>query len=266
MISPNAGSNLGTQFPNDGSGFFGAGSNVGGGFNFDPRLQIGGSSLGFTPGVTPGNQFFPGSGSGFFFTPYGFGNSGPMFNSVGPWAAQNNSGVGIMRGGIPIAGLNSPPLRPGPYRWVNVRDGGSGSGYEYQSRARADELAQQGESATISVRVADPEQARVAVRMENLMENRPLTQGTIVGPKEGALVVRYEKDGQSRINRFDRSTVFFFGSGGRLAAANAASLPSGTEVLVPLPTTQEYQQAVAGSRQEMRAKATIKAKAKNNTR
>src|SRR4051794_28418891 len=46
--------------------------------NFDPRLMVNGSSLGFTPGVTPGNFFVPNGGNGFvplFYGPGGY--SGP---------------------------------------------------------------------------------------------------------------------------------------------------------------------------------------------
>jgi len=279
VVSPNGGSNLGTQFPSNQSGQFGNSNQFGqfgnsgqfGNFNqfgnFDPRLNFDGSSLGFTPGVTPGNQFLPGFGNGgYYYNNYnnGSGYSGPMFNSMGPWANQNNFGLGIQSGGrVPIAGLNSPPIGRGP-RYANIRNDGSGSGYDYQSQARADAMAQQRAQGTAAVTGPDTQQARISNQMENLMENRPLTQGTVVGPKQGTLVVRYQNNGESRINRFSPSSVYYFGSSGRMATANSASLPPGTSVLIPMPTAAEYRQAVAGSRQVYKSSKT-KAKKSHKT-
>lgn len=234
------------------------------GFNsIDPRLQFNGGSLGFTPGVTPGNSFTPATGFGFS-SPFGFGYT-PWYNNpandgylamLNQQAMLNN--MRRSRGGLAIAGLNSPPLQPGPYRRVAIRNGGSGSGYDQQSQQRADELAQ--DNAAIQIGSTDPQQIRLANRMESVMLNQPLTEGTVVGKQDGGVLVRFDQDGERKTRRFEPAQVFHFSASGRLATANTGSMVEGTSVLVPLPASRVERQAVAGSRQTYSAAPHKKAR------
>jgi len=232
------------------------------GFNaFDPRFQMNGSSFAFTPGVTPTNSFVPSTGFGF---------SNPFFFNSTPWY-YNPANQGYLAlldqqatlnsfrrpgGGLRVAGINSPPLQPGAYGRLAIRNGGSGSGYDQRAVERADEMAQ--DNAAISVGSTDPQQVRLANRMENVMLNQPLTEGTVVGKEDGGVLVRFEQDGEMKTRRFEPAQVFHFTNGGRLATANTSSAVEGTSVLVPLPASV-VRQSVAGSRQTYRA-TTKKAK------
>jgi hypothetical protein len=266
--------NPGTVFPNTtGSGFNNGSNNFGTPFNngfatgfnsFDPRLQFDGSSLGFTPGVTPGNVFVPSTGYGYYnpyLNGYGYGYT-PWYNNpanAGYMAMMSQQYGGGMRrgGGLPIAGLNSPPLRAGAPTRMTIRNGGSGSGYDVRAVERADELAQ--DNGPVQVGSTDPQQVSLANRMENVMLNQPLTQGTVVGKQDGGVLVRFQKDGEMETRRFENSQVFHFSNSGRLMTANTASMTEGTSVLVPLPASRVIRQSVAGSRQTYRA-TTKKAK------
>lgn len=238
---------------------------------FDPRLNVNGSSLGFTPGVTPGNQFVPGNGfgSGYFYNPWGY--SGPLVDTTGAYAAAQNPGFRRM-GGIPIAGVNSPPLQPGRFRVTRIVDGGSGSGYDYASRARADALSGTGNPAvapsrgsgvsneqlnqSVNVSEIDPQQIRVVNRMEDVMDNRPLTEGMVMSLGSGTVSVRYTQDGNLRVQSFPAAQVFYFQSGGGMATASMANgaLQPGDRVLIPVPAQSTIiRQSVAGSRQESRS-------------
>jgi hypothetical protein len=255
VTSPGATTAPGQVVPTDPNSGFATGFNA-----IDPRLQFNGSSFGFTPGVTPGNFFFvPSTGYGYY-NPYlyGYGYT-PWYNNpanAGYMAMLNQQYGGSMRrgGGLPIAGVNSPPLQAGAPTRMTIRDGGSGSGYDVRAVERADELAQ--DNAAINVGSTDPQQVRLANRMEDVMLNQPLTQGTVVGKEDGGVLVRFQKEGEMETRRFDNSQVFHFSASGRLATANTASLTEGTSVLVPLPASRVIRQSVAGSRQTYRA--TIK--------
>lgn len=294
---------------------------------FDPRLSINGSALGFTPGVTPGNQFVPGFGTGFvgpFWGPWGY--SGPTFNSLGPWNALSNRGF-VRNTGVPVAGVNSPPLRRGRVRVTRIVDGGSGSGYDHESLRRADELARFGNPAAVmgprnrssefggatqgvttgtmevdpnaaqvadapgivegygpngitggftpaptrtaraatrarfstqaqeipgvvNVSSIDPQQIRVANHVQDVMDDRPLTEGTVLGRSDGGIMVQYQQNGETVSRVFPRGEVFYFGQDDRLLTASTG-IRTGTSVLIPLPGTSRVEsQAVAGSRQE----------------
>jgi len=224
---------------------------------FDPRPQFNGGSLGFTPGVTPGNQYIPGSGFGSYYDPYYYNQGGYSGPSMDYWnmLMQQRAYQGGMRRGLAIAGLNSPPLGRSPSRRMTIRDSGSGSGYEQQSRDRADQLARENPGGDLNS--TDPQQIRLATHMENVMLNQPLTQGTVVGAQDGGVLVRYEQDGAMKTRRFAGSQVFYFGNSGRLGTAGTTMLQEGSQVLVPLPAAS-VQQSVAGSRQTYSATAAHK--------
>jgi len=249
-----------------GTGVNGQNNGIGSGFNFDPRLNFGGGSLGYTPGVTQGNQFFQGSGYGYYnpyynyYNPYYGYNSGPTLDTMGAFYGNNGGNGGMMRrGGLAIAGVNSPPLGRSPYRHVNVRNSGSGSGYEQQAQDRADQLARENPAGDMASR--DPRQVQLANRMQSVMMNHAVTQGTVVGKQDGGLLVQFTQDGATRTQRFPSSQVFYFGSTGRIGSG--PNIAEGTSVLVPAPSGQAIRQSVAGSRQTLTsAKKAAAAKAK----
>lgn len=317
-------------FPNNNFGFTGPFA--------DPRF-------GFNAGF---NQFTPAFGGGFVnpnfvqFVPSfggyggypGWGYSGPLIDVRSAWTQNPPVFPGYR--GIPIAGINSPPLQPGA-RATRIVNSGSGSGYDYQSLARADALARTGNPAAVTggadpdssfggetqgvttgsprivtgritnqapgieenygpnglgpnsgvietrtaqrngngqtrtartqatpptfngypaVNVAnvDPQQVRLVNRIEDVMEDRPLTEGTVVGMGTDGVSVRYERDGEILVQTFPAGQVFFFPSGGELATANTAPgmLRAGDQVLIPLPASDTIiRQSVAGTRQEV---------------
>ena len=212
----------------------------------------------FTNGFVPSNTFFYGSG----YYPYG----GGVYDLTPRYNGNYGGGFGRIGGGLPIIGLNTPPLQPGPYRRIAIRNGGSGSGYDVRSQQAADEN-------TAAVVKTDPDEVKLAVRLENIMENRPLIEGTVVGISDDGVMVRCEVNGDMRTERFPLGQVVSF-QGGRLASAAKlrSDLQPGDRVLVPQPVVKKATQSVAGSRQvtpaktvKKPAKSSLKSKAKTST-
>jgi hypothetical protein len=235
---------------------------------FDPRpVDATGAALGFTPGLTPSNTFIPGTGGGFSFVgPWGWGYNGPLVDNRADWLRGS---INFPRpGGLPVAGVNTPPLGRGPRR-AAIRDstGGAfrvaGRRQEYNAANTPNGLGERtinrGPSredrfngAVVNVAEISPKQVRLAGRMEDLMENRPMIEGTITGRSNGGLLVRFESRGELRTQRFPAGEVFAF-HGARLASGSTDRIAVGTGVLVPEPVTvRTYRQSVAGSRQTTR--------------
>lgn len=142
---------------------------------------------------------------------------------------------------------NSSPVRD---RFVSAprRNEDRSSGRTYVSRR---------ETATVDVAEIDPQQVRLANHMENVMEDRPLTEGTVIGKDEYGIIVQYQVNGDTRTRSFAPGDVFFFGNGTRLKTAGVTSVAVGADVLVPMPATATVvRQSVAGSRQELSAPST----------
>jgi hypothetical protein len=115
----------------------------------------------------------------------------------------------------------------------------------------------QRETVTVDVGEIDPQQVRLANHMENVMEDRPLTEGTVIGKDEYGILVQYQVDGATRTRTFAPGDVFFFGNGTRVKTAGVTSVAMGTDVLVPVPAMATVvRQSVAGSRQEMSTPTT----------
>jgi hypothetical protein len=100
---------------------------------------------------------------------------------------------------------------------------------------------------------ADPEQLRMAQRVENIMENRPLREGQVTAIGASGVVVRYDLNGQMKTERFSVDQAFFFDESGRLATISSApgSVSVGDRVMIPTEGSRP-RQAVAGSREIIR--------------
>jgi hypothetical protein len=113
----------------------------------------------------------------------------------------------------------------------------------------------------VNVAEVNPQQIRLADHMEDVMENRPLTEGTVISLHDRDVVVRYLSRGVVTVERFPMGNVFFFHNGGTLATASTGGrmLQPGDEVLIPLPTTVSIErQSVAGSRQEINGSTRVR--------
>lgn len=101
------------------------------------------------------------------------------------------------------------------------------------------------------------EQVRLARRIANVMESRPMHEGTITAVGGSGVQVRFTQDGTTRTERLGVGQVFFFRPDGELASMEAAPemLEPGMRVLFALPqnTTGEPRSMVAGSREEARS-------------
>lgn len=172
---------------------------------------------------------------------YGPLYSGPLVDVRGAWASRT---PGFMPGSrVAIAGLNSPPLQAGtpPARVPAPR------------RTASPEPAPGGDEFYLAPRPepeADAGQAKVVRSFENVMEDRPLVEGTVERVGATGVLVRYEQGGEMVSGRFDHSRVFFF-QDEQLASGSSRPelLQPGMKVLVPQP---EPASAVAGVREERR--------------
>jgi len=106
----------------------------------------------------------------------------------------------------------------------------------------------------------DPQELQAAQRMEDIMENRPVTDGTVVSLGATTAKIRYQVDGRTREALLPLENVFFFGPNERTGrttlqtvAGAAGKVGVGDEVMIPIQSGGEIRSAVAGSRQEMRS-------------
>jgi hypothetical protein len=223
--------------------------------NFDPRLRDAtGAGLGFTPGVTPGNNFVDFGLGGGFFVP-GWGYTGPIVDPRPAWMVGPQGWNARMGGGaMPIVGLNTPPLQAGPRR-AAIRMGSSAT-----SRVAGSRQELRG-SATVSAADVSPTQVRLAKRMEDAMEDRPMIEATVLAVTPGEITVRFESGMELRTRRLAPSEVFFF-EGSKLASGSTdrSRLSVGESVLIAEPVV--IRQSVAGSRQETRSGGTYRRPAK----
>jgi hypothetical protein len=219
---------------------------------------------GFNNGFNNGTGFVPGFGFTGFVPGFGLGGVVPLTPQpmIGG-AVNNNPGFGP---GGPVLGVNVPvtPIVGRPWnarntRFVGIRDPEdrmvqarrTGEPIEAVAGSREERRAER--SAPLEVRVAasDPDQLRMAQRVENIMGNRPLREGRVTAIGATGVVVHYDLNGTMKTERFSPDQAFFFDENGRLAtiASSPGSVSIGDRVMIPTEGRQ-IRQSVAGSRQE----------------
>jgi hypothetical protein len=213
---------------------------------------------------------------------YGPAYSGPLVDVRGAWM---NNGAGMMRRpgwngtGIPTLGINVAPgaVRLPPSRvYVKLNQDPNPTtrvaGSRQEITTNIDEPIGEVRGGGTS-----PTQVKLASRLQDVMQDRPLREGKVLSIGATGAQVRYEVDDEVRTSRFPVEEVFFFQRNG--AIASAATDPNlvrvGTQVLIPQPLirqeprqsitggatiTPEFnssvRSSVAGSRQETRSKTT----------
>jgi len=273
-------------------------------------LQVNQSgTAGFTNSVPVtdafGNTFFT---NGFSFTPgfstgfvpaFGFGGYGPAFS--GPlvdvrsaWSSLSPSGIarggGFSGLGVPTVGINVPPgaIRLPPSRvYVKLTQDPNPATRVAGSRQETRRDSDSEPIGEVRGGETSPTQVRLASRLHEVMEDRPLREGRVVSIGATAAQVRYEADGEVLTSRFPVEEVFFFQRNGSIASA--ATDPNlirvGSQVLIPQPLirreprqsitggatiTPEFKSSVrssvAGSRQETSSKSKATKRKTNTTR
>lgn len=251
-VAPGTNFGLGTTFV-PGAGFV----------TTDQFLQNNGVSA-VSPGFYPG--FYPGYTSGYFnpggfygggYGPYGGYGYGPTYDTSGSFdSSQYLPRPRGMSSVVPTLGISAPPLRPGR----NARIAGRRMGGVRQRVAGS----RQELTGMEYVNQIKPQQVKLASRMEDVMDDRPITEGTVTDINGTGILVRYEVDGEPKIMRFTPGQVFFFHRNGDLATAavEPGSVRTGSKVLIPIPINREPRQSVAGSRQEVRSESTYESGSK----
>jgi len=224
-----------------------------------PPTAISGINPGFNT-FNPGFDIAPGYGAG---VPYWYGPlySGPLVDVRRAWMnvpVLMPRGTGWNGTGIPTLGLNVRAPGPAGQRIPNSRvrvkltqepnltQRVAGSRQETATTARAN-ATEQGEVRGGEV---SAEQVRLTGWLEDVMEERPLREGTITSIGATGALVKFQADGKVQTQRFPMEEVFFFKDEGQLATAatDPGMVGVGTQVLIPEPI--EPREAVAGSRQE----------------
>ena len=149
-----------------------------------------------------------------------YGNYGPLWsgtlvNNRGAFGALNWQQARIMPGygGVPLAGLNSPPVGRSETRRATFR--GEGQAVRSAATRRGN---------------------RDAGRLENLMSERPLISGTVIRVGATGVSVRVEEGRKTRNVRYNQGEVFFFRGGDLTSSASSPDvLQPGDRVLVPQP-------------------------------
>lgn len=216
--------NAGGALPGTGFNGFNGGPQVVGVDPFGNPVTAFGT--GFYPGFNPGLTSLPMYG----ISPYGTSQVPLYRGTLGvPSGAMPN-------GRVPVAGVNA---RRGRDRW--------------SSRDTRVPVPAQGSDAALQVRApsTDPQQMRVANRLENIMENRPMLSGRLIRTDAQGALVEYEVNGEIREDRFPLDQVFFFHQNGDAStlAVEPRLVAVGGNVLVPQPEAASPVQSVAGSRQ-----------------
>lgn len=225
------------------------------GVGFVPMTIISANSINNGFGFDNGFGFNNGLGydSGFGFTPgftgyYGYGPtwSGPLLDVRSAWAQGSGAGPG-MRGsgwngtGIPTLGMNVRAAGPAqrPVGRARVKLTQDSAVQQRVAGARQEARREQ---------AADAEQVRLAANLQNLMNDRPLREGTVTSLGAKSAEVRFRAGNQVTTQRFPLGEVYFFKAGGLMATAatDPDLLGVGSQVLIPEPPRQ----SVAGSREE----------------
>ncbi len=262
------------QFPSPAAGI----ANQPGLYGFPASGYVFGSPLdnlgtGLFPGT--GTGFFPGAGSGFF-SPYypGMFSTGiptypraeqllpplpvgavpPVWNQAvianriaraarlqAQAQQQALNGTAIARRSAPVAGPRIPTevaVVPG----TNV-------GQELVAGSRQETT----DPLVVDTGVVTAMELRASRQIQDVMENRAITEGELIRLGATGAQVRITLNGEVRTERYPIENVFFFGSDGRLTTAAQAPdlVVPGASVLVPVPAGTETEQ-VAGSRETIR--------------
>lgn len=256
------------------------------GITIDPRLSTGvtgptgttgtlatnGTTL--APGVTFVPDPFPGYG-GFYGGGYPGVYTTPQPGPIGPSVPS----AARAYGGVPIAGLNAPPLG----RAMSAYGGYGGARSLRQARREADGprmatnigLAPTGDLGVrekvagerIEMRASehassqtygsaeDPKQISLASYARDLMQDRPMREATVVEPGATQIRVRYVVEGKPVVESYPVNQVFFFRDDNKMeTAATAPSLISrGERVLIPERLQSESRTSVATMQRERRS-------------
>lgn len=177
---------------------------------------------------------------------YGPLYSGPLVDVRGAWLGRNLQPTFGMRR-VPIAGLNSPPVRPG-VRLAGVRRAPAPAP---PPAAPVPEAGKEGDDFYLEpLPEVDPARVQLIRSFESVMEKRPIVQGTVERVGATGVLVRYERDGELVTGRFEHGSVYFFRDEQlESGITRPEHLQVGTPVLVPLPSPPA---AVAGVREERR--------------
>jgi hypothetical protein len=212
-----------------------------------PPPAVAGSAQFVTPPV-----FVAPTPSFFYWAPnYGPLYSGPVVDVRGAWAPQRPL---IRTDGVPIAGLNTPPLQRGVRRAA---------------------VRQAPTAVLVPAFEIDPEQIRVAETAGDVMQDRPLTEATVKEIGATGVLVEYRRNGKVYTETVPHGRVFFFKAERMVTALTAPDeLAEGMTVLVPLgdaapatarpaervteirkPAAATPGSTVLGTRQSLKAKA-----------
>lgn len=242
---------------------------------------------GFGTGLYPGYGNYGYNNYGYNgYNGYGPAYSGPLVDVRGAWM---NNGGGMMRRsgwngtGIPTLGINVAPggvrLPPSRVRVKLTQDPNpttrvAGSRQELGAETDNEPIGE------LRGGERSPTQIKLASRLQDVMQDRPLREGKVLSIGATGAQVRYEVDDETRVSRFPVEEVFLFQRNGSIASA--ATDPNlvrvGTQVLIPQPLIRQEQSitggatitpqfnsvrsSVAGSRQVTRSKSkTTKRKA-----
>jgi hypothetical protein len=210
--------------PNSFNGSFGVLDNGFGRENdvfFDP-------TLGFVPTI-PGFSNSP--GSGFFFPGNSFAPQPPLgYGRADTNFGPNISGLYPMRA-VPTAGMNAPPLgrafgrtaARGRFRGTPLReDFGGGVSAPLRedlgaaTRVRTERTRTTGRIITAG---SDSSQVNMADRVNAMMEDRAMTEATIVDAGPSRVKVRYMDRGVERTANVPADEVIFFNRNARMMSA-----------------------------------------------
>ena len=204
-----------------------------------------GNGIGSTGSTVPTNTFgfggFPGYGGGY----YGYGPSGPLEDATGLWGNGVNMTIPpppYHPARVPILGVNVPVTPIGARAaYTGNRTGASmrrlssnGPSGSMQALTAPSDVQERVAGSRQELRQS-AEQTEVVNRMQEVMNNRPLREGTVVTTGATAYKVRYHADGASHTERVPVADVFFFQGDGELASAatKPGAIHAGDRVLIP---------------------------------
>jgi len=207
-----------------------------------PATAVSPQGTGFAgiPNGVVGGYGFPGYGyPGYGYPGYGYPGYGyPGYGYPGMMGAPNS--------GMYLPQYQGQYAPNGQY--------GSGQGGQASSYGGAGMRAGRRRN-TADANTPDPgtdaRQAEVALNAEELMNQRPLREGTVTRAAAANLDVRVHTDASDQVHTYPAGEVFFFRTNGAIATAATApnTLRTGDRVLVPEPLAKEPRAAVAGSRE-----------------
>lgn len=242
--NPAAGFVFGTPFNNFNPGFSNTGffPGVGGGF-----VSPFGVSGPFNPVISniwqPINRFMPPMATGAVPPVW---NQAIVANRIAREARLQAQAQQRALNGTAIARRSSPVAAPRIPTEVAVVPG-TNVGRELVAGSRQETA----DPLVVDTGTMTAMELRASRQIQDIMENRPITEGELIRLGATGAQVRITVNGTVRTERYEIENVFFFGADGRLmTAAQAPDLAvPGSRVLVPVPAVDEQ---VAGSRETTR--------------